>query len=220
MSLEFLHFFEKTASLGALSGVGGAGAFACQPLAMPEYRRRLPHFQRDDAYLFLTWRLYGSMPSKPPDFLYRTPGHAFVAADRALHRHRCGPLWLNEPRIARLVSEAIIAGEGERGFYELSAWVVMPNHVHLLFLPKVAVAKIMRWPKGSTARRANLLLGRTGLPFWQDESYDHWVRNTSEFDRITGYIEANPVNAGLVDSIDLWPWSSAAGQAKPPAPPA
>ena len=92
----------------------------------------------------------------------------------------------------------------------------MPNHVHLLILPKVAVSGITRWLKGSTARRANQLLGRTGLSFWQDESYDHWVRTPKELDRITGYIEDNPVSAGLVGSIDLWPWSSAAWPANVP----
>ena len=127
--------------------------------------------------------------------------------------------FLKEPSIANLVVETIVAGERERGFYELSAWVVMPNHVHLLILPKVALPEITRWLKGSTARRANQLLGRTGLPFWQDESYDHWVRTTKELDRIIGYIEENPVSAGLVVSMELWPWSSAAWQAKPPAPP-
>jgi putative transposase len=186
---------------------------------MLEYRRRLPHFHPDDAYLFLTWRLWGSLPSKPASGPYATPGHAFVAADRSLHRDRSGPLWLKEAPIARLVVETIVAGEQERGFYELPAWVVMPNHVHLLILPKVAVAEITRWLKGSTARRANQLLGQTGLPFWQDESYDHWVRNPKEFNRIIGYIEENPVSAGLVGSIELWPWSSAVWQAKPPAPP-
>jgi hypothetical protein len=39
---------------------------------------------------------------------------------------------------------------------------------------------ITRWVKGCTARRANLLLGRTGRAFWQDESYDHWVRKPEE----------------------------------------
>ena len=92
----------------------------------------------------------------------------------------------------------------------------MPNHVHLLILPKIEVAKIMRWLKGSTARAANQILERTGLPFWQDESYNHWVRNHKEFGRIIGYIEENPVSAGLVWH---WPWSSGAWQAKPPAPP-
>ena len=52
--------------------------------------------------------------------------------------------------------------------------------------------------KGYTAREANRLLGRTGQPFWQGESYDHWVRDETEFIRIIAYIENNPVKAGLV----------------------
>jgi putative transposase len=60
----------------------------------------------------------------------------------------------------------------------------MPNHVHLLILPNTAVSEIMRWLKGSTARKANQLLERTGRPFWQDESYDHWVRSDKKFGRI------------------------------------
>ena len=176
---------------------------------VPEYRHRLPHFHREDAHLFLTWRLHGSLPAKPPSHLSPTPGHAFVAADRALHRNRSGPQWLNDQRIAHLLAQTILAGHRERAFYELDAWVIMPNHVHLLILPKVAVPEITRWLKGSTARRANQLLGHTGLSFWQDESYDHWVRNTREFDQITAYIEENPVSAGLATSMDLWPWSSA-----------
>ena len=60
-----------------------------------------------------------------------------------------------------------------------------------------------------TARQANVILGRTGQPFWQDESYDRWVRGPSELEKIVRYIERNPVSAGLVDSIENWRWSSA-----------
>ena len=179
---------------------------------MPEYRRRLPHFHPDDAYLFLTWRLWGSLPVPPPSRLYPTPGHAFVAADRALAPATAGPVWLNDPRIARLVTETIAAAERERNFYELRAWVVVPNHVHLLILPKVAVPVITRWLKGSTARRANQLLGRTGQPFWQDESYDRWVRSSDELEKIVRYIEANSLAAGLVSRPEDWRWSSAFAQ--------
>ena len=52
-------------------------------------------------------------------------------------------------------------------------------------------------------------LGRTGKPFWQVESYDHWVRNAYQFQRIISYIEWNPVSAGLVEKPEDWPWSSA-----------
>ena len=142
-----------------------------------------------------------------------------MAQDRALDRHSSGPTWLRHPPIADLVARAIRIADEERQFYELRAWVVMPNHVHLLILPQVPVAVLRRWLKGSTAREANRILGRTGQPFWQDESYDHYLRQRSQIDRTVTYIEQNPVSAGLVDSAERWPWSSAGWQAKPPAPP-
>jgi REP element-mobilizing transposase RayT len=105
--------------------------------------------------------------------------------------------------------ETIHIGERERHFYELCAYVVMENHVHLLIRPFQPVPLIMRWLKGSTARKANQLLERTGKAFWQDESYDHWVRSHKELAKIVKYIEWNPMAAGLVHSAEEWPWSSA-----------
>ena len=130
-----------------------------------------------------------------------------------------GPLWLNDPRIADLIAEAILIGDCERHFYHLCAWAVMPNHVHLLILPLVTVPVLMRWLKGSTARSANRILGRTGRPFWQDESYDHYLRDSSQLGRAIAYVEENPVADGLVCSAEKWRWSSAGWQAEPPAPP-
>ncbi len=97
-----------------------------------------------------------------------------------------------------------------RRFYALHAWAIMPNHVHMLMTPDVSVAKIMRWLKGSTARYANRVLGLTGSVFWQDESWDRWIRSDEEFRRIRRYIEFNPVSAGLVQRPEEWAWSSAA----------
>jgi REP-associated tyrosine transposase len=180
---------------------------------MAEYRRRLPHFHPDDEYLFVTWRLHGSLPVAPPDVIYATPGHAFAAQDRALGQSR-GALWLSDMRVARQLAETIREGERQQRFYESEAWVIMPNHVHLLILPQVALPKITHWIKGRTAREANRLLGRAGAPFWQHESYDHWVRSQKELHRIAAYIEENPVSAGLAATPEDWPWSSATGQAK------
>ena len=53
------------------------------------------------------------------------------------------------------------------------------------------------------------MLGLTGRPFWQDESYDHMVRNEREFEKIRSYIEENPVRAGLVREASEYRWSSA-----------
>lgn len=175
---------------------------------MAEYRSRLPHFHPDGEYLFVTWRLHGCLPAVQPGATYPTPGHAFAAEDRALAQNR-GVLWLKDTRVARLVAETIRAGES-RNLYELSAWVIMPNHVHLLILPDKPLPRITHWIKGRTARESNLVLGRGGEPFWQHESYDHWVRNEKEFQGIAAYIEQNPVKAGLAATPEDWPWSSAA----------
>ncbi len=90
------------------------------------------------------------------------------------------------------------------------AFVVMSNHVHLLIETVKPLEKITRLLKGYTARRTNQYLARTGQAFWQDESFDHWVRNSAELERIIHYIENNPVTAGLVNHAEDWAWSSAA----------
>ena len=87
----------------------------------------------------------------------------------------------------------------------------MPNHVHLLATPAVALPKLTKSLKGITAKRANAMLALTGSPFWQDESYDRLVRDEREFERIRNYIEGNPVRAGLVREASEYRWSSAAG---------
>jgi hypothetical protein len=73
---------------------------------MPDYQRKLPHFHPNQAYLFLTWKLWGSQPGPTQARLYRTPGHAFVAQDRELDR-QSGARWLKDPLIADIVAQAI-----------------------------------------------------------------------------------------------------------------
>lgn len=84
----------------------------------------------------------------------------------------------------------------------------MPNHVHLLVIPAVALSELTKSLKGVTAKKANTILGLTGKPFWQEESYDHLVRNEQEFAKIRMYIEENPVRARLVREAQQYRWSS------------
>ena len=177
------------------------------------YRRKLPHWHPDlsePTFLFVTWRLAGSLPRNR--FL-ATPtlpaGKAFVFADREMDKAVFGPVWLRDPKIARVVADALLHGASGRQFYELRAWVIMPNHLHVVLRPATSVPRILRWLKGSTARKANLILGRTGEAFWQDESFDHRVRDEVELERIVRYVESNPVNAGLVAEPRDWASSSA-----------
>jgi REP element-mobilizing transposase RayT len=119
-----------------------------------------------------------------------------------------GPLWLKDPEIAACAECAIQRG-AELGHYVLRAYVVMPNHLHVLLDPLVPLRKLTGGVKGVSARDANLRLGRTGKPFWQDESFDHWIRDPGQFARTKAYIENNPVKARLCAQPQDWRWSSA-----------
>jgi hypothetical protein len=68
---------------------------SAHPFSMADYRRRLPHFHPDDAYLFLTGVC--GVHSQPYCHLAHTTRHAFVAADRALERDRTGPVMNSTP---------------------------------------------------------------------------------------------------------------------------
>jgi REP element-mobilizing transposase RayT len=174
--------------------------------------RRLPHLYPQDRWLFLTWHLHGSVPPNhfPPPHK-ASAGQAFVWLDRQLDAARTGPMFLRQEAIASLVVESLHRGAA-LGHYELACFVVMANHVHVLLLPGISPSRLMKSLKGYTAREANRLLGRTGEPFWQRETYDHWVRDEREWKRIAFYIENNPVKAGLVSRAEEYRWSSRWGQ--------
>ncbi len=176
------------------------------------YERRLPHYDAVGERLFVTFRLHGSLPESrifPPERL--TSGKAFVAMDRLLDAARSGPLHLRQHEIAKhRQSKSLLDGEVKFHRYELHGFVIMPNHVHLLVESHVPAARWLGPLKGFTGHAANRLLGLRG-PFWQDESYDHLVRNDDEFDRVRRYIENNPVSAGLVHTPEEFLWSSAPG---------
>jgi len=118
---------------------------------------------------------------------------------RYLDTAQSGPMFLRQEEIASFVLASLHRG------------VIMANHVHGLLFPLVPPSRLLQSLKGATAREANRVLGRTGEPFWQRESYDHWVRDEREWTQIAAYIENNPVKAGLVSRAEDYRWSSAQG---------
>jgi putative DNA methylase len=174
-----------------------------------KYRRRLPHLDIPGSPVFVTWRLWGSLPQ---DHAFSreevASGEAFAALDRLLDTARSGPVYLRRPEIADLVSQQLRVA-CSKGLCSLHAYVVMPNHVHVLWTPEVSLPALVRRVKGPTARSANQLLGRAGKPFWQEEYFDRIVRTETEFCQILRYIEWNPVRAALVSDPEEFPWSSA-----------
>ena len=197
------------------------------------YQRTLPHILPPGESVFITYRLYGSIPA---DVLLRfleekqtalrhietsnadrdTIGKAkydqnkryFAAYDHYMDTCDEGPHWLKLPAVAEIIKEGIHHRDGID--YDLYAYCIMSNHVHLLVSIRQdhrPFHQTLKSLKGHSARRSNELLDRTGQTFWQAESYDHVIRNYEEYKRIIAYILANPVNAGLVDSWEEWPHS-------------
>jgi putative transposase len=199
------------------------------------YRRHLPHHQPPGATLFVTFRLAGSVsrlesarlsqeadrrqkaldsivdPEERRRRAYTELNRLFGKWDAVLDGARTGPSWLDRAGVASLVTEALHDRDGRE--YDLLAFCIMPNHVHVVFTPLrqddgtcCSLSSIMRSLKGPTARKANLLLARSGS-FWQHENYDHVVRDEAELSRIIAYVLDNPVKAGLAGARGEWEWS-------------
>jgi putative transposase len=208
----------------------------------PFSRRNLPHWQPEGGTFFITYRLAGTLPksviddlkierqrlmslTKEPEYSeqewnLRIEKKLFAIWDQYLDKSN-SVKWLSNPHIADIVRGNLYSHAGER--YSLWAYVLMPNHVHVLLTPHLssemqidkgsrlkrgALSSILHNLRGNTAYKANKVLGRTGS-FWQDEAYDHLVRDNNELQRIIGYIENNPINAGLAKKPEEWEFSSA-----------
>jgi REP element-mobilizing transposase RayT len=204
-----LHLEEKLEARTAPKFRWGRRSCPSAFISMMYSRRRLPHWVPDNAFVFVTWRLAGTLPHSILERKQGSPGERFAAADRELDRSVCGPLWLKDERVAQTIVEALYYGAQVKAWYELHAWVVMPNHVHVIWKPIVSMSRILHWLKSVTAKRAKRILGLDVKAFWQDESYDHWIRSDKELSKLIRYVELNPVKAGLARSIEAWPWSSA-----------
>ncbi len=115
-----------------------------------------------------------------------------------------GECYLKNPRIAESVQKSLLFFDRER--YRLSAWVVMPNHVHMLLTPcsGYELSAILRSLKSYSANEANKIANRNGK-FWQPESFDRWIRNADHFARVIAYIENNPVKARLCNKPEDCP---------------
>ena len=118
-----------------------------------------------------------------------------------------GECWLRQPAIAKLAEDALRFFDGER--YQLQAWVVMPNHVHLLVdVWETPLAELVKSWKSFVAREANRLLARNRA-FWEREYQDTVIENENHRRTAVRYIENNPVQAGFVREAKEWLWSSA-----------
>jgi REP element-mobilizing transposase RayT len=119
-----------------------------------------------------------------------------------------GVAWLSDPVVADIVERALLHFDGER--YRLQAWVVMPNHVHVVATPlgDWNLGEITHSWKSFTAMMANRVLGRSGA-FWAREYFDRAIRDDAHFADAVSYVVRNPVKAGLCRVPGDWRFSSA-----------
>ncbi len=204
------------------------------------FRGVLPHLKREGSTYFVTFRQAGTLP-KEVLLRFKREREAIIqqaaAAKRPLtwqeqkelfcwYSNRVdeyldaghGICYLRDPKFASLVAEALRFFMDQR--YELRAWVVMPNHVHVVVwpLPGHALSDILHGWKSFTSHQINRLLPKKVVPFWQGESYEHFIRDDDDLHRCCHYTLMNPVNAGFCARPEDWKWSSV-HVAQPPRPP-
>ena len=171
----------------------------------------LPHRDAPGLVQFVTFRLADAFPAE-----LRSEWESLleieddrkrrIELEAYLDRGR-GSCHLRRPGVAKLVEGALLFRHGID--YDLRAWVVMPNHVHLLFREEnVPMWRLVDAWKGYAAKRANKMLGRRGR-FWQDGYWDTYMRDAEHEARARRYIESNPTKAKLVALPKEWAWSSA-----------
>ena len=180
-----------------------------------QHRRRLPHWQQGAVFYFVTWRLADALPQEKHR-QWRDEKEAWVRwhpepwdepTEREYHRlfsrrldewldAGSGSCLLRDKQLAGVVARALGHFDGER--YALAAFVVMPNHVHVLFrlVTPHRLEEVLKSWKGFTAREINRRLGKSGQ-LWQEEYWDRIIRNEAHFAKCREYILSNPSKAGL-----------------------
>jgi len=178
-------------------------------------QNRLPHWQQTGAVYFVTFRLADAVPnnlrrdwqSEREDWLKLWPQPWDEKTELEYHKRFSGKIeqWLDagygscvlrRADCAAIVDEAIRHFDGER--LSVISFVVMPNHVHALFVQNAdyAVEQLLHSWKTYTARLINAVLGRSGS-LWQRDYFDRLVRDEKHFANCARYIRRNPLKANL-----------------------
>lgn len=173
---------------------------------------KLPHWQQPGATYFMTWRLADSIPKekmvkwraerdgwllenpKPWDEVTETEYHRLFSMEiERMMDKGYGSCVLLDERVRIVVEDSFGSADGRR--YDLHSWVIMPNHVHLLFsmAEGESLEKVVGGWKKYTARRINVILGQEGR-LWQKDYFDTLIRDWEHMLRAARYLRRNPVN--------------------------
>lgn len=186
---------------------------------------KLPHWQQGRVPVFVTFRLTDSLPHEVvapliaarDRFLVHYPKPWDDATEDEFHRlfsvkldayldagH--GSCVLRDPAAVRIVAERLHHFDAQR--YDLHSYVIMPNHVHVLFSPhdaKTLPDLIKSW-KGVSSRLIRAARLSDLNPLWQPDYFDRLIRSPQHLAKVQRYIEDNPVKATLsLGDYLIWP---------------
>lgn len=142
------------------------------------YRRRLPHIQKSDWPLFVTFRKLNREPL-PPEARSIVSRHCLHDHTRKMTLHVAVVM----PEHVHLLLTPLRDADG---------W-------------PIPLSKILKLIKGISAHSINRAFHREG-PLWQDESFDHVLRSDESFAEKMEYIRQNPVRRGLAKTPEEYPW--------------
>jgi REP element-mobilizing transposase RayT len=203
------------------------------PKILEYHRRFLPHYQETQQIFSLTWRLEGELPQQillsikemqaaMAELRNKAPGsvcldliekyrQSIERFDEQLGRHPATGINLCSPDLAPILTHAFHFYDSN--LYELHAYCVMPNHVHMLLKPytddlekRVLLSDIVHRIKSYTAKQI-LKQGYGGQKVWRADYFDRYIRSEKDYANTVAYILYNPVKAGLVDEYSDWDYN-------------
>jgi len=176
----------------------------------------LPHWQQGEAVQFVTFRLGDALPlslvrdwraerdkwllEHPQPWSPETQAEYYRRFTRAIERwldQGMGSCLFADPQVREVLVDCLMRFDGERVKHH--AWVIMPNHVHVLFSPLVPMEKLIQAWKSHSAR----MLGKG--PIWQRDYRDTLIRDIDHYQNCIRYIRRNPLKAKLPEGrFTLW----------------
>jgi len=185
-------------------------------------RGYLPHHDAPGRIQGITCRLHDSLPAPLLARLIEEIGPSRLVDPELNRRYRQrlealsdaghGCCLLRHPQIAVALIQVLKKDDGRK--YDLIAWVIMPNHFHIVIRQRVFSLGYLVWLwKWALNRRVSRLAAQ-GLspslpePFWQEEYHDRIIRDELHLLKAKEYVRDNPLKAGLVKRAEDWQWSS------------
>lgn len=181
---------------------------------------RLPHFDAPHTLQFITFRLGDALPQSVLREISREVQRLPAAQRGGVQRKRI-EYWLDQglgccilqyPEMAQVLAQSLAFHHGRR--YQLLAWCIMPNHVHVVVEPTYSLPRIIQGWKSYSARWALTHAPQHGLAlprgqFWMRGYWDRYIRDARHLEAALSYVHQNPVAARLCERAEEWRWSSA-----------